>query len=56
VSNRAVRQDARRRAERRAGDRRHRELAVAAERRWFGERRREPRRGGLAARLHRYNG
>jgi hypothetical protein len=50
-----MRQEAHRRAsDRRVRERRRRNRPVAEDRRWFPERRREPRRGGLAARLHEY--
>jgi hypothetical protein len=42
--------------ERRSGDRRKQAVRVSEDRRWLGERRRTGRRGGLDARLHRYNG
>jgi hypothetical protein len=51
-----MRQAARRRVQRRGGDRRHRDVTVAEDRRWLPCRRCKPRRGGLDARLHRYNG
>jgi hypothetical protein len=47
--------EARRRAsDRRLRDRRRRDVPVAENRRWLPERRREPRRDGLVARLHAY--
>jgi len=50
-----MRHEARRRAaDRRNRDRRRRDVPVTDERRWLPERRREPRRNGLAARLHTY--